>query len=274
MIFIRINESWKKLWGNDWNIWVVSESTEEFPWIVEYRGWCHAAHAAHAAPVPWILQKSKSARYQRSSAVTWRSATLLWDHIWEPAKCKEVIGLAQFLGYDISMDILWYLASFVLPILSHFEFFQTWSSGFQFHKIFSSSTATVNKGWVYQGLPALRRVCGTRGTACWVTTLRRYDSVVILYDPTCKHGVNGATKLHILILWTHKSTYFFNHSSPRLSPNQGHTSSSISISRIWNRSSSRWWRSWVTRCRAVTSSCRRRLSPSSRSLLARQPAAT
>ena len=108
MIFIRINESWKKLWGNDWNIWVVSESTEEFPWIVEYRGWCHAAHAAHAAPVPWILQKSKSARYQRSSAVTWRSATLLWDHIWEPAKCKEVIGLAQFLGYDISMDILWY----------------------------------------------------------------------------------------------------------------------------------------------------------------------
>ena len=105
MIFIRINESWKKLWGNDWNIWVVSESTEEFPWIVEYRGWCHAAHAA---PVPWILQKSKSARYQRSSAVTWRSATLLWDHIWEPAKCKEAIGLAQFLGYDISMDILWY----------------------------------------------------------------------------------------------------------------------------------------------------------------------
>ena len=104
--------------------------------------------------------------------------------------------------------------------------------------------------------------------------LRRYDSVVILYDPTCKHGVNGATKLHILILWTHKSTYFFNHSSPRLSPNQGHTSSSISISRIWNRSSSRWFRSWVTRCRAVTSSCRRRLSPSSRSLLARQPAAT
>ena len=158
----------------------------------------------------------------------------------------------QEMRVRISMDILWYLASFVLPILSHFEFFQTWSSGFQFHKIFSSSTATVNKGWVYQGLPALRRVCGTRGTACWVTTLRRYDSVVILYDPTCKHGVNGATKLHILILWTHKSTYFFNHLSPRLSPNQGHTSSSISISRIWNRSSSRWWRSWVTRCRAVT----------------------